>query len=248
MWSRRENTVKIKRSFEAKEEPEFNEYMDNCIDVKHGSDGIVTIKYTQPVLLQKLKDNWADLLTGKPPRIPALAGKDLSRGDGIDTDTLSPQHTSRFCSGAAINMHMMKSSRPKIFNATRSLTRLMHSPNSTHEKALKHLIHYDISTENCGLVIKPNRVWDGSPDFEWNIEACAGLNYSSRIDDRRSVTGGDVTVNEAPVSMRSATQRFVCLSVTEAETAAGVTITQDMLYVFRIITSLGLKVNLPMTL
>jgi hypothetical protein len=62
------------------------------------------------------------------------------------------------------------------------------------------------------------------------------------------VTVGDVTVNVAPVSMRSATQRFVCLSVTEAETAAGVTITQDMLYVFRIITSLGLKVNLAMTL
>jgi hypothetical protein len=48
--------------------------------------------------------------------------------------------------------------------------------------------------------------------------------------------------------MRSAIQRFVCLSVTEAETAAGVTITQDMLYVFRIITSLGLKANLAMTL
>ena len=134
---------------------------------------------------------------------------------------------------------MMQWSRPEIFNAT---------PNSAHEKALKHLIHYVISTENCGLVIKPNCVWDGSPDFEWNIEAYADSNYTSNVDDRRSVTGGDVTVNEAPASMRSATQRFMCLSVTEAETAAGVTITQDMLYVFWIITSLGLKVNLPMTL
>jgi hypothetical protein len=124
----------------------------------------------------------------------------------------------------------------------------MHSPNSAHEKALKHLIHYVISTENRDIVIKPNCVWDGSPDFEWNIEACADSNYASNVNDRRSVTGGDITVNEAPVSMRSASQRFMCLSVTEAETAAGVTITQDMLYVFLIITSLGLKVNLPMTL
>jgi hypothetical protein len=239
--------VDIKRSFEAKAEPEFNEYVGNRIEVKRGSDGIATIKFTQPVLIQKLKDNWANLLTGKPPRTPAIAGQDLSRDDGSGSP-LSPQHTTRFRSGAAINMYMMQWSRPDIFNATRGLTRLMHSPNSAHEKALKHLIHYVISTENRGLVIKPNRVWDGSSEFEWNVESCADSNYASNVDDRRSVTGGDVTINGAPVSMRSATQRFVCLSVTESETAAGVTISQDMLYAYRILTSLGLKVKLPMTL
>jgi hypothetical protein len=49
---------------------------------------------------------------------------------------------------------------------------------------------------------------------------------------------------------RSATQRHVTLSVTEAETAAGVTEAQDMdmVYCHNVLTSLRLKVKLPMVL
>ena len=42
----------------------------------------------------------------------------------------------------------------------------------------------------------------------------------------------------SPVVFHSATQKFVTLSVTEAETAAGVTCTQDMMYVYPILKSL----------
>jgi hypothetical protein len=47
---------------------------------------------------------------------------------------------------------------------------------------------------------------------------------------------------------RSATQRHVTLSVTEAESAAGVTEAQDMVYSHNVLTSIGLKVKLPMVL
>jgi hypothetical protein len=57
-----------------------------------------------------------------------------------------------------------------------------------------------------------------------------------------------VFVEGAPVVFRSATQRFVTLSVTEAETGGGVTTAQDMVYIYRLFTSLGLKVELPMVL
>jgi hypothetical protein len=40
----------------------------------------------------------------------------------------------------------------------------------------------------------------------------------------------------------------VTLSVTESESGAGVSTAQDMMYCYRIITSLGLKVELPMVL
>jgi hypothetical protein len=55
-------------------------------------------------------------------------------------------------------------------------------------------------------------------------------------------------VNNVPISFRSVTQKFVTLSVTEAEIAAGVMVTQDMLYVYRLLESLELKVELPMIL
>ena len=48
--------------------------------------------------------------------------------------------------------------------------------------------------------------------------------------------------------LRSATQKFVTLSVTEAESPAGVMVAQDMLYTFRLLKLMGSEVELPMVL
>ena len=56
-----------------------------------------------------------------------------------------------------------------------------------------------------------------------------------------------VYLNDAPIAFSSVTQKHVTLSVTEAELAAVVTMVQDMMYVYRVITSMGLRVELPMT-
>ena len=55
-------------------------------------------------------------------------------------------------------------------------------------------------------------------------------------------------LNGSPIVFRSATQKFVTLSVTEAEIAAGMMVAQDMMYGYRILMSLGLKVKTPMIL
>ena len=55
-------------------------------------------------------------------------------------------------------------------------------------------------------------------------------------------------VNGMPICFRSVTQKFVTLSVTEAEIAAGVMVAQDMLYIYHLLESLDLKVELPMVL
>jgi hypothetical protein len=51
-----------------------------------------------------------------------------------------------------------------------------------------------------------------------------------------------------PKMFKSSTERRVSLSTTEAETNAGVTCVQDMLYIKNVLESLGLKVKLPMVL
>ena len=48
-----------------------------------------------------------------------------------------------------------------------------------------------------------------------------------------------------PIAFRSSTQKFVTLSVVEAESAAGVMVAQDMLYIYRLMDSIGLFVELP---
>ena len=52
----------------------------------------------------------------------------------------------------------------------------------------------------------------------------------------------------APVLFRSNTQKTMTLSVIKAEGSAGVIVAQYMLYVYCLIQSLGLEVELPMIL
>lgn len=85
-------------------------------------------------------------------------------------------------------------------------------------------------------------------DFKWRIAGRSDSDYAANTDDRRSVSGGRVFLNESPIQMRSATQKSVTLSVCEAEGGAGVMTAQDMLYTFNLLTSVGLKVELPMIL
>jgi hypothetical protein len=67
-------------------------------------------------------------------------------------------------------------------------------------------------------------------------------------NDRRSVTGVRVFVNNVPLSFHSIAQKFVMLSVTEAKIAAGVMVAHDMLYVYHLLESVELEVELPMVL
>ena len=81
-------------AFKCKPEGEMVEYAgSNKIDITHKSDGLGVIKFTQPVLIQKLEDEY-DMPGGDPPKTPAVAGQVLVKGDG--TDTLVGQEATKF--------------------------------------------------------------------------------------------------------------------------------------------------------
>ena len=89
-------------------------------------------------------------------------------------------------------------------------------------KGLLHLIKYVVTTKNRWLVLKPSRIWNGDKDFKFKISGRLDSDYTANTDNQRSVSGGRIFLESAPVIHRSATQKFVTLSVTEAESAAGV--------------------------
>ena len=104
------------------------------------------------------------------------------------------------------------------------------------------------TTSFRGLVLSPKRIWDGSRKFKFIIGGRSDSNYAANIDDRRSVSGVRAMLENCPITFRSNTQKFVTLSVTEAENGAGVTAAQDMMYLYRLLKSIGLDVELPMIL
>ena len=124
----------------------------------------------------------------------------------------------------------------------------MSAPNDSHQKALRYLIKYVMGTVDRGLVLFPDQKWDGSSEIKFRIHGRSDSDYAANKDDRRSISGGVVHLEGCPITFRSSTQKFVSLSVTEAESAAGVMVAQDMLYVYRLLESIGLSVELPMLL
>jgi hypothetical protein len=80
------------------------------------------------------------------------------------------------------------------------------------------------------------------------VDGCSDASYAPDPDNRKSVSASDVFLCGAPVVMKSQGQKIVTLSSTEAELVAAVNCAQDMLYVMRILESIGLKVKKPMVL
>ena len=110
-------------------------------------------------------------------------------------------------------------------------------------------MEYCCSTPKRGWELKPKREWDGKDRaFEFEVYGLANLDYAKCPVSRRSVSGYSTFLEGAPVTVKSAIQKVVALSVTEEEIIAGVQCAQDMLYVKRVIEGLGLKVKLPMVL
>jgi hypothetical protein len=68
------------------------------------------------------------------------------------------------------------------------------------------------------------------------------------LETRRCVSGIITFLCGAVIALRSKMMPMVALSVTEAELFAAVMCLQDMLFIMRIIESMGLRVKKPMIL
>jgi hypothetical protein len=154
----------------------------------------------------------------------------------------------KHCSGTGKAMHATQHLKPETYNAVQFLSRHMHEATKDHYNAMLSVLKYSVDTVNQGLVLKPNKKWDGNQNHKFIISGCLDSDYAKEPKGRCSVSGHMVYLKGAPVMFKSSTERIVSLSSTEAETYAGVTCIQDMLYMKNVLESLGLKVKLPMFL
>ena len=203
------------------------------------------IKITQPVLIQSYNDEF-DLGKEKATSTPAEPGQVLMPCK--EADSLSPAEQTTYRKGTGKLLHMMRWSRPEILNPVRELSRFMKVASKAHMQALLRLLKYCVSTENRGLLLRPTRVWDGRTDFEFLVGGKSDAAYATDVSNRRSITGYSVFLEEAPVATKSGQQASVTLSTAESELASGTQCAQEMLYVMRVLESIGLKVKKPMIL
>jgi hypothetical protein len=157
-----------------------------------------------------------------------------------------PEHK-KFRSGVGKLLHMMRWSRPEIWNAVRELSRRMSKCNNDHMKAMKRVMKYCVDHPERGWMLKPLRTWNGKDkDFEFIISGKSDSNYATCSETRKSVTGFIVMLEGTVIAVKSGMQKIVALSVTEAEIIALVQCVQEMMYAAKILESLELKVKKPM--
>jgi hypothetical protein len=116
------------------------------------------LMFTQPVLMQSYNDKFE--LPKKSYRTPAPA--ELVLVTGQKEEALSQAMQKKYCSGTGKAMHVMHYSKPEMYIAVQDLSRHMHKAMQDHFKAMLRILKYSLDTDEQGLVLEPNRKWDGS--------------------------------------------------------------------------------------
>ena len=237
-----EESNKFTSRFDCDDVGEVNEYVGCKINIDRKERSIT---FTQPILLQSFKDEF-DLPTRKH-KTPAEAGMILRKADPKDKVD-SKRHT-YFRSGTGKLLHMVRWSRPEMQNAVRELTMQGSAPTEAHIKALHRAMRYSVETPKRGWKLKPERTWNGKDKtFKFRIKGKSDSDYAKCPVTRRSVSGYATFLENTPITVKSAMQKIVALSVTEAEMVSGVQCAQDMLYIKRVLECMELQVELPMKL
>jgi hypothetical protein len=113
------------------------------------------------VLLQSYVDEFS-IESGRSVHTPAETGKVLVKGD--DELQLNAAEQTKYRCGVGKLLHMMRWSRPEIYNSVRELSRFVTTGTTTsHVKAMKRVMEYCVATENRGILLKPDQKWNGDP-------------------------------------------------------------------------------------
>ena len=235
---------KLHSLFDCDDVGEMEEYV-GCMLERNTDEG--WIKITQPITIQSFEDEFNLSEFKKPITTPGEPGKVLTAA--TDEDKVENRLQYLFRKGTGKLLHLTRWSRAEIGNAVRDLSRRMQMSNAEHNVAMRRAMKYCVDTKERGWLLKPTRKWDGKDkSFEFKVSGRSDSDYANCPTTRKSVTGYRVSLEDAPVAVKSGLQKIVSLSTAEAELIAAVQCAQEMLYVMRILEGMELKVKKPMIL
>lgn len=236
-------TVQMKSLFDCEEIDTISEYVGCKLDYDKAEG---KLKITQPVLLQSFHDEFPLPKTERQFKTPAEPGQVLERGGEANCE--GPEKQKSFRSGVGKLSYLARWSRPDVQNAVRELSRCCGVAKKAHLKAMHRVMKFCVDNKNKGWMLKPKRRWDGRKGFKFEVAGWSDSNYAACVETRKSISGYCVELEGVMIVVKCAGQPIITLSVTEAELFAAVLCAQDMLYVKKILESIGLEVKLPMTL
>ena len=109
---------------------------------------------------------------------------------------------------------------------------------------MQHVLTY----LECSMVMQLDGEWDGSKEFEFEIDGILDLGDMTEPELCKCCGGLQVFVNKAPIAHKSKMQPSVSLSMAEGELIAAVEVAQIMLFAMHVMEDISLHVKKPMIL
>jgi hypothetical protein len=155
---------------------------------------------------------------------------------------LSEKDQQIFRAGVGTLLYFVKHSRPDISNPVRELCKVMDHADEAAFNEMIRIMCFVLHTKTFALKLAPI-------SFELFIEWCMTVycdsDWASDVDNRRSISGFVIFVMGCPVLWRSKQQSSVALSSTEAEYMALSAAAKEIKFIYQVLTSMGIKVELP---
>ena len=185
------------------------------------------------------KRNGIDVMKMKEYETPASQGTHVMRPLS-EEETLTEAEKKIYQWGVGSLLYLLKHSRPDLSNSVRELSKVMDGANRNHMKMLKRVIKFVIDTKNRKLILKPNL-----DVTKWKVRGYSDSDFAGDTDERKSISGYVIYLQECPISWRSKSQKSVSLSLTEAEYTAVLEVATEILFIKSMLEFLGVKVELP---
>ena len=141
-------------------------------------------------------------------------------------------------------LYFVKHSRPDLANVTRELSKVMDNPTPNAMKELKRAVKYVIDTKDQGLKINPTKIESDEP---LELICYSDSDWAGDKETRQSVTGYCIYLQGCLISWKSKAQKTISLSSSEAELMALSEATKEIRFIHELLTSMEVKVKLPIT-
>ena len=191
----------------------------------------------QPHLIKKIEKNFGPFVKGlQAYKTPGTPGMSILRNT---KSQITPEQQKIYRSGVGMLLYLVKHSRPDLANAVRELLKALDGTSAAAYKELMRILKYVIDTKELALKLEPRKT------SKWDLVAFSDSDYAGDAETRISVAGFILYLCGAPISWRSKGQKGVTLSSSEAEFVALSEAAKEVKFVYQVLTSMGIKVELP---
>jgi Reverse transcriptase (RNA-dependent DNA polymerase) len=191
----------------------------------------------QPTLMNKMIKKFSPIIEKLNMkyeyRTPGTPGYLLEK-PANDIGLLSLADQTLYRSGVGTLLQFANKTRPDIANPVRELSKGMDKATPAAMKEMLRIIKYVISTKDNGLKVKPTNLMNK----KWRLRIFSDSDWASSKDNRKSITGFVIFLQESPILWKSQSQKCVSLSSTEAEYYACSEAVKEIKFLVQVMESL----------